>query len=310
MKVLIIGGAGLIGAGLADVLHNNGHEVLVLDNFTFNSSEHRDIKCKIITGNACSFSTMNRVFASFVPDVVFHLADAPYDKEGVYDMGTELEVAVNVSVNVLRCLSLYKPKFVFLGSSCEVYKGGSKRKVSEKSQVGHFSYTGATKLYLENMFYLASKQYGFVFTSLRFFQTYGNRKIINPKHDVVTFFIDCILRDESVVIVGPNIYIDILSFTDTVQAAYLVFTAVVGGTKLNSINVGSGVGITLYDLYRSLVNYVEGGKNNVFKVPPKRQTRSLVADNSKLKTLGWESTLILEQAVLGLITHREMLINV
>jgi len=309
MKVLIIGGAGLIGSSLCNVLHSEGHEVLVLDNFTSNSSEFPDISGKVITGNACSFSTIDRTLASFKPDALFHFACSPYDKEGTYNMGLEADTAVSISNNLLRCFSIHKPKYVFLGSSCEVYKGGSKRRVSEKSGVGHFSYIGGTNLYLENMFYLASKQFGYVFTSLRFSQVYGNRKIINPKYDVVTFFIDCVLRSEGVVIIGPDMYIDILSVTDAVQASYLVFKAVTEGTILNSVNIGSGEGIKLYDLYCSLARSVEGGIRDAYKVPPKRQTRSLVVDTSKLKSLGWKPTLVLEQEVFDLVAYREKIIN-
>ena len=104
MNVLIIGGAGLIGAGLANVLLDKGHQVLILDNFTSNSSMHADLECKMITGNACSFSTMKSTFASFSPDAIFHFADSPYDKEGTYDMSQEAEVAIAISGNILKCL--------------------------------------------------------------------------------------------------------------------------------------------------------------------------------------------------------------
>jgi nucleoside-diphosphate-sugar epimerase len=159
------------------------------------------------------------------------------------------------------------------------------------------------------MLYLASKQHKYVFTSLRFFQVFGPRKFLNPKHDVTTFFIDCVLRQEGIVVIGPNTFIDILGFTEAAVASYLVFTAVASGTILNSVNIGSGDQIKLCDLYYSLVDDLVGGARNMFSVPPKRQTRSLVADISKLSKLGWEPEFPVEHHLVNTIAHMEKAIH-
>ena len=70
MKILLIGGAGLIGSRLVPLLLEDGHEVLVLDNFTSNCLEHSELPVEVISGNACSFSNVNRAFSYFKPDCV------------------------------------------------------------------------------------------------------------------------------------------------------------------------------------------------------------------------------------------------
>jgi nucleoside-diphosphate-sugar epimerase len=286
MNILFIGGAGLIGSELCYLLQEDKHNILILDNFTSNYKEHSDFKgIEIVTGNACTFSNVNRVFSFFKPDVVFCFADSLYDKEGIYNSSLESFTAVSIASTILKCLDIYKVKYVFFGSSCEVYKGGSKRCLAETSTVGHYSYTGSVKYYIENLFYLASKQYGFVFTSFRFFQIIGNRKYLNPKYDIVSFFNDCVLNSKGVVIVGPDLYIDILSFTEAAKASYLVFKRVVEGNFVGPINIASGNGIKIIDVYNK-ISLFYNKEPDVFKTPVKRQIRSLIASTKKLASIG------------------------
>jgi UDP-glucose 4-epimerase len=305
VKVLLVGGAGLIGSGLEKELNEQGFKTLVLDNFTSNSLEHPDIHGEVVSGNACSFSTVNRVFAYFNPEVVFHFVDSLYDSEGMYDFQKESDTCVNVANNIIKCAGLHGIKHVFLGSSGEVYKGGSNKPLIERAKLGDISYTGTTKRYVENMLRLASKQYNFSLTSLRYFQVYGNRKFLNPKHDVVSFFIDSILKKEGVVIVGPKTKIDILNVTDAVSASYIVFKSVLEGNLIDNVNIGSGRGIGLYDLFNYLSTAMGEPNSIMYKVPSKRQTRSIVADNSLLRSLGWKCSTKFEDDLDSLVEFRE-----
>ena len=308
MKVLIIGGAGLLGTAVEELLINAGHETLVFDNFTSNSVDRNDIKGKVISGNACTLSNMFTVFSSFRPDVVFNFVDSLYDKEGKYTLSQEIDTCVNTTTNIIRCIDKYRVKHVFFGSSCEVYKGGSKRSINEKSATGGYSYTGASKLASESILYLASLKYGFSFSSLRFFQTFGNRLVTNPKHDVTTFFIDSLLKDEGVVIAGPKTYIDILNLTEAASAAYIVFSKVLEGNDLGIVNIGSGEPVQLLELYSRLADITGREKRN-YNYTAGRQSRSLVCCNKKIKSLGWTKTRSFEDEVKEVVKFRETIIN-
>jgi len=310
MRVLLIGGAGLIGSALEQIFHEEGIETLVVDNFTSNTTEQADVKGQVVSGNATSFTTVNRAFAYFKPDVVYHFADHSYDQERSYDFQNESSTAINVADNICRCISLHGTKHVFFGSSGEVYKGGSVRPIKETSAVEPISYTGITKTYVEDLFRLASRQYGFGFTSLRFFQTYGNRKFLSPKHDVLTFFVDSLVRNEGIVIVGPNLYIDILHVTDAALASYIIFKSVIGGTPIDSVNIASGEGTKLIDLYGYLASQIESPHRRLlYKTPPRRQSRSLVGNNDLLYSLGWRPTVRLQDEVKELMHFREAVVN-
>lgn len=300
MKVLIVGGAGLIGSKLERILNEAGEDTLVLDNFTSNSVEHMDVCGEVITGNACSFTAVNRTFAYFKPDVVFIFASSMYNKNEVYDACQESDTLVSVVNNVIRCAAVYGIGSVFLGSSGEVYKGGSKRRLKEISPVVSLSYTGACFSYAETALQMASVQYGFKFTSLRFFGVCGARKFLNPKTDLVSFFVDSVCNKDPIAIVGYNLYTDILDFSDAAEASYIIYRSAEEGV----VNIGSSEPIKLIDLYDRVFRAcgVEGSR--VFKVRPKEQTRTLVSDNTLLTNKGWKKKISLEQSIARILELR------
>jgi len=288
MNILIVGGGGLIGSGLTTYFLDNGHKVIVLDNFTSSLHNILDKRATIITGSATSYSILNNIFSSFRPDYVFHLADNVVDKEGIYSFTDESDTYVSITNNLLRCINKTSILHLFLGSSSEVYSSNNKNPISENSSVGINSYTGGLKYYSEEVvkFFSAAKKINYTF--LRYFQIYGNRRFINPKFDLVSYLVDTVVKKQGVFIVGPKVYTDVLSSQDAVNATALVFEKIVSGEKIEAINIGSGSGIQILDLYNKITDYLQVKDLPVYKLKPRQQTRSLVADNTLLKSLGWE----------------------
>lgn len=306
MKILIIGGAGLIGSKLENILVENGHETLVLDNFVGANRDFVDIKGKTVTGSACSFSILNNVFSWFHPTVVFHMADDVIDKESNYCFETESDVCVSVATNIMRCIRQYAVEYVFFGSSGEVYKGGSKRPLKETSTTGNLSYTGITNNYVESLFKLNSVRRGFEYkyTSLRYFGVYGERYFINHKHDVVSYWVDSLSHGFPIVLSKPEAYLDILSVDDAVIHTYKVFNSVISGQDIKEINIGSGIPIKLIDLYKKVSNKVVGGLVKPYYYKGPTQSRSLVADTKKVKSLGAEVTKDIDQIIEEIVIFR------
>lgn len=76
MKVLITGGAGFIGSHLADRLIAEGHQVLVVDNYS--TGRHDNLKAnerlEIVEGSIADEALMAETFQRFTPEVVVHAA--------------------------------------------------------------------------------------------------------------------------------------------------------------------------------------------------------------------------------------------
>lgn len=309
MNILLVGGGGLIGSCLATYFLDSGHNVTIVDNFTSSLHNQADKRAKVITGSAVSFSVLNNIFSSFKPEIVFHLADNVVDKEGIYSFTEESDTYVNITNNLLRCINKYSIFHLFLGSTSEVYSGKNKV-VSESTDTGIFSYTGGLKHYSEQVvrFFCSNKKINYTF--LRYFQIYGNRRFINPKFDVVSYLLDTIVKKQGVFIIGPKIFVDVLSGEDAVSATKVVFNSILSGNKIEAINIGSGEGIQMIDLYNKLSSAADEKNLPVFKLKPREQTRSLIADVSLLKSLGWNKATNLDTDLTSLVEFRRGLRNV
>ena len=207
----------------------------------------------------------------------------------------------------MRCIKQYAVESVFFGSSCEVYKGNSRKPVKETSTTANLSYTGSTKNYVESLFKLnAVSKFKFNFTSLRYFGIYCDRYFVNPKHDIISFFADSLFSGQSVVIVGPNIYVDIMHVDDAVRDTYTVFNHVINGCEFQAqaVNIGSGSPIKLIELYKKVSNTAMGEFVRPYTIKPRPQNRTLIADTTLISSLGGELTISLDDVISQIVEFR------
>lgn len=99
MKVLITGGGGFVGSNLADRLLGEGHEVLVIDNYTTGRRDNLSARdgLTIVEDTIVDADAVNRAFESFDPDHVVHAAASYKDPDNwAEDSRTNVEGTVNV----------------------------------------------------------------------------------------------------------------------------------------------------------------------------------------------------------------------
>lgn len=304
MRVLLIGGSGLIGSNVEKELSEHRHETCVFDTFSGNSASRGDLGGVVITGNAMSHSSLRTAFSSFRPEIVFHLADELVSTDGSYDFSNEADVCTSTTINIVKCIKYYPIKHLFFGSSSEVYGGDSKKPLKESGALGSLSFTGATKRYSEDLLFLAAKKYKFTFTSLRYFQIYGNRGLISPKHDIVSFILDYMVSGTPLYVVGPNKYVDVLSCQSASEATVVVFEGVVGGRVVDWVNVASGKPVSVRRLCSILKKRLPLYKHKIVYLPPTPGVRSQVGDVSLLESFGWGNVTSLEKDLDTLIEFR------
>lgn len=186
-KVLVTGGAGFIGSHLTDSLLDDGHHVLVVDNF--DSYYNRKIKEKNINQHVKSSAytlveadirdrhTMDRLFKEWMPEVVVHLAAKAGVRPSLASPQIYADVNVMGTINLLDASVKYGvSKFIF-GSSSSVYGLNEKVPFAENdSTLQIASPYGATKAAGEAICRSYSHCYRLPIVSLRFFTVYGPRQ--------------------------------------------------------------------------------------------------------------------------------------
>ena len=116
MKIMVTGGAGYVGSALCPVLHDRGHEVLVVDLGIFGQSPDR---FPLMAGDIDSLE--DEVIERF--DAIIHLAGLSNDPMAHFSPLTNFKVnAASATYLAYRAKKLGVKKFV-LASSASVYQG-------------------------------------------------------------------------------------------------------------------------------------------------------------------------------------------
>tara|TARA_R110002012_G_scaffold49960_4_gene129449 strand:+ start:4003 stop:4911 length:909 start_codon:yes stop_codon:yes gene_type:complete len=184
-KAIVTGGAGFIGSNLVDKLIEQGVEVTILDDLSTGKKENINPKAKFIN---CDISTVSQsLLTSYIEgaDVVFHTAAKARVQPSIEDPLTFNKANVDGTLNMLY--ASYKAKisrFVYSASS-SAYGNASKFPTPEEHSTDPLSPYGLQKYIGEQYCEVFSKVYGLDTVSLRYFNVYGNRMLLEGAYCLV-----------------------------------------------------------------------------------------------------------------------------
>jgi nucleoside-diphosphate-sugar epimerase len=181
-KVVVTGGAGLVGSHLCDLLVDAGARLRVVDDLSKGIAsrlEHLQGKLEFIQGDLCDPAVAQDAFRD--QDVVMHLASRAYGIEYSRDHHDEmLEFNRRLNSTVLKaCVDRKVPRVCVISSSC-VYPDDAPSPTPElpvmtgepeKANVGY----GWAKRHLEIEAQELSKKHGFDLAIVRPFNAYSGR---------------------------------------------------------------------------------------------------------------------------------------
>lgn len=181
MKVLLTGGAGYIGSNILSCLLNEGHEVIVFDNFINSPRSKVDFlkkflkrKFTFIEGDLVNIDEIKSVFESYNIDVVIHLAGLKSVSESVMNPLLYYQNNIFGSVNLLHVMNEAKVKKIVFSSSATIYGDPKNLPIKESHPASPKNTYGTTKLTVENIISsLCNKRHEFYAVSLRYFNPIG-----------------------------------------------------------------------------------------------------------------------------------------
>ena len=128
-RCIVTGGCGFIGSALVRRLCREGREVLVVDKLTYagvkESLKEVDGRYSLLVGDICDQAKMDKAFAEFRPDTVFHLAAESHVDRSIDGPGEFVRTNVIGTATLLQSALAWwrkNPGFVFQHiSTDEVY---------------------------------------------------------------------------------------------------------------------------------------------------------------------------------------------
>jgi UDP-glucose 4-epimerase len=306
-RILITGGAGLVGSHIADLLVKEGaSEIIILDNFTRGrldnltwAKEHGPLV--IVEGDIRDQKLLAEIMSGV--DIVFHQA-AIRINQCVEEPRLALEVLADGTFNVLEAAVNAGVKKVVAASSASIY-GMAEQFPTTESHHPYDNRTiyGAAKTFNEGLLRSFNDMYGLDYVGLRYFNVYG------PRMDIYGVYTEVLIRWMGRIAVGqpPLIFgdgkqtMDFVYIEDIARANILAAKADVTDEVFN---VASGVESSLNDLAYSLAKVM--GSDLQPEYGPERKVNPVarrLADVSKAKNLiGFEAQVSLEEGLQRLVS--------
>lgn len=335
-RALVTGGAGLIGSHIVDLLLREGWTVRILDNLEPQTHKHGkpewvNSAAEFRQGNVQDAETMLSALQDI--DVVFHEAAyggympemAKYVLVNSFGTAQMLELIRDHQLPIRK---------VVVASSQAVYSEGAAQcpehgavvpllRPAEQLRSGDFSVHcpvcgkpttsiptpestpgggetvyALTKVDQERLVLLWGKQTGTPTVALRYSCTYGPRQsLFNPYTGVIAIFCTRLLNQQQPVMYEDGGQTRDLCFVEDIARANLLVATT---DKLDGlpVNVGSGRATSVRDLARIIADRL-----GVDLAPLARgefrpgEIRSLISDISRIRTIGYEPQVSIEQGI-------------
>ncbi len=256
-KVLVIGGAGLIGSHVVEqLLAEPVREVVVYDNFARGTRENlaaalRDARCSIfpLGGDVCRTDILDQAVGG--ADAVVHLA-ALWLLHCHEFPESAFEVNVRGTFNVLQACVKHGIKRLVYSSSASVYGDAAEEPMTEAHPYDNWTFYGATKIAGEHMFKAFHKRYGLEGVGLRYMNVYGPRQDYRGAYVAVMMkMLDCIDRGERPKVFGDGSQAyDFIEVSDVARAN---LCALESSAPFGFYNVGRGIKTSIRELAELLL---------------------------------------------------------
>ncbi|MDF1540274.1 MAG: GDP-mannose 4,6-dehydratase [Candidatus Thorarchaeota archaeon] len=293
-KILVTGAAGFIGSHLTDALIKSGAEVRAFVRYTSSGTMGNlkyidtDVEnLEIVMGDlkdpyACKNAMID-------VDYVFHLASVISIPYSYIHPREYFDSNVNFILNILQAAMDMDLKGIIHTSTSEVYGTAEHVPIPENHPLKAQSPYSASKIAADKIAESFYRSFDLPIITVRPFNTYGPRQSIRA---VIPTIITQALSQKTILIGDTRPTRDFLYVTDTVKGFVEIasnYDKLLGMT----VNLGTGVEISIQDLIENIVELTESSAKVVFDAarirPSKSEVNRLCADVSLIKKLiGWK----------------------
>jgi len=216
MKILLTGGAGFIGSHIADLLIQQGHQVVIIDNLSRGKEENLN-PAAVFYRLDIRDEKLEKIFSREKPEILNHHAAQVSVRNSVEDPIQDLEINIRGTVHLLELSRRYGvKKVIFASSGGAIYGEQEYFPADENHPLKPLSPYGVTKLAGEKYLYYYQKNFQLPYVALRYANVYGPRQDPFGEAGVVAIFTQKMLTGATPIINGTGeqtrdyVYVEVL----------------------------------------------------------------------------------------------------
>lgn len=298
-KILITGGAGFIGSAVIRHLQQFNNEIFVIDNLSFGNREFISVPdTNFFHEDILNRDRMVKIIGNIKPDFVIHLAAVhfiPYCNEHPYESSN---INIRGTMHILEAARLAGVQKVFFASTAAVYPIYDEA-VTEQHVVGPLDIYGLSKLtgeHLCNEFHLMT---GIPTVICRFFNAFGPNET-NP-HLIPEIQKQILGGNRKIKLGNLTPKRDFIHTYDMANAVHTLLDKTASG--IHTYNLGRGIEYSVTEIVDAFSEAI--GEKIEIEVDPARvrkvERMHLLADVTKLKSLGWQPKTGIEDGIRTLV---------
>ncbi len=282
-KVLVTGGAGFIGAHVAETLLRSGFQVVVLDDLSGGFTENIPAGCVFIQGSITDHNLIDRLFAEHRFSFVFHLA--AYAAEGLSHFIKRFNYENNLigSVNLINAsVNAGSVECFVFTSSIAVY-GRNQVPMTEALVPQPEDPYGIAKYAVEQDLREAHEIFGLNHVIFRPHNVYGERQNIgDPYRNVIGIFMRQILQGHPLTIFGDGQQMRAFSYIDDV--APIIAACIERPDAWNEVyNIGADQPWTVLELAKHVCTSMGQSTPNIHYAEARNEVQIAYSSHEKVK---------------------------
>ena len=301
MKWMLTGGAGYIGAHILRALHDQGHDVVVLDDLSTGLRRKVSEGVPFVEASILDTDSVTRALTDHRVDGVIHLAAKKSVGESVEQPHMYFEQNVQGTMALLDAIKAADVHHMVLSSSAAVYGSPNVDAVTEDTPTMPINPYGQTKLAQEWLVRdLSESGYDLSWVALRYFNVAGAGA--DDLGDTGVFnLIPMVLRaldyGQAPQVFGDTYPTpdgtcirDYIHVQDLAEAHVAAVTQAERGGRSDIYNVGRGMGFSVLDVLDAVRSAMGSDFAHEVSAPRAGDPAALVAEVNRIHSeLGWQA---------------------
>lgn len=291
MRILITGGAGTLGAALIEHWHPQGHDLLIIDNFSTGKRGNVPAvdRVELVEGSISDAALVDAAFEKFKPDLCIHAAAAYKDPDDWYE---DAQTNVLGTINVAKAAEQFSIQRLIHFQTALTYGRPVETPIREDLRSAPFTSYGISKTAAEAYALMAA----IPVLSLRLANVTGPRLSIGP---IPTFYQrlkagkSCFCSDSSRDFLDLR---DFLSFMDL---------AIQPSAPIGVYNISTGEQISIHRIFKTVCEYLGLNPDQDVPILPvgADDVPVVVLDPTKAaKDFGWQASIGFQEMMTSILT--------